>query len=70
MKSSSGTTPTSTIIKSTAARLDIGYVDDAEDFAGNPDYFLDFVHYSRAGVERLAWNYENAIFSRITAEPG
>lgn len=50
------------IIKSTAARLDIGYVDNAEDFTGNPDYFLDFVHYSRAGVELLARNYENVIF--------
>lgn len=53
------------IIETTAERLDIGYVDNDEIFGGNPDYFLDLVHYTKAGVERLAQNYEDVILSRF-----
>lgn len=53
------------IIKTSAERLDVGYADNAERFAGNPDYFLDLVHYSKAGVELLARNYETIIAEMI-----
>lgn len=53
------------ILEATAKRLDVGYADNAEQFAGDPGYFLDLVHYSRAGVERLAQNYEDSLFSMI-----
>ena len=58
------------IIKATAERLGTGYAGNAEDFAGERAYFLDMVHYSKAGVERLARNYEEVIISRIGADPG
>ena len=58
------------IIASTATRLDVSYADNAEDFAGNPEYFLDQVHYSKPGVERLASNYEDVIASMIGTDPG
>lgn len=58
------------IIKATTGRLDIGYADNDETFDGNPDYFLDLVHYSKAGVELLARNYEDVIVSMVGGDPG
>jgi lysophospholipase L1-like esterase len=53
------------IIAMTANRMGVTYVDNHEIFDGDPTYFKDFIHYSRAGVELLASNYENAIASML-----
>ncbi len=58
------------IIEATAERLGVGYADNAERFAGERDYFLDLVHYSKAGVELLAENYAESLAPMIDGTPG
>lgn len=51
------------IIKAVAKEMDVDYADNHEKFGGDPNYFLDLVHYTKAGVELLARNYEDAVVS-------
>ncbi len=53
------------IIESLAEEMDVAYVDNHEIFGGHADYFLDLVHYSKAGVELLAQNYDQAVVSLL-----
>ena len=53
------------IIKSLAKEMDVAYADNYEIFGGNPDYFLDVVHYTKAGVELLARNYDKVVISLL-----
>lgn len=52
-----------TIIETTTRRMGATFVDNDKVFAGDSRYFKDFIHYSKAGVERLAANYETAIIA-------
>jgi hypothetical protein len=51
------------IIAEVAAERGALLVDNHRDFAGDPALFSDFLHYTRAGVERLAGNYAEAIIA-------
>jgi hypothetical protein len=55
-------------IENVAGEMDVAYADNHEIFDGNSDYFLDLVHYSKAGVELLAQNYGKVVASLLEDE--
>ena len=52
------------IIKQAGREAGVPVVDNGAIFAGNRAFFVDFVHYTKEGVEKLAENYYDMIVSR------
>lgn len=46
-----------------AAALDVVFVDNDAALGGREEYFTDSVHYTRAGIERLAESYADALLA-------
>jgi len=51
------------IIREVAREQKAYIVDNEKIFAGKSVFFIDFVHYSKKGLEQLARNYYNVIVS-------
>lgn len=45
------------VIEKTAREMNVWFLDNNADFGGKREYFIDAVHYTRKGIERLAENY-------------
>jgi len=54
-------------IAAAASRMGAVYVDNDDLFGGDSAYFKDLIHYTKAGVELLASNYESAVVSILDA---
>ncbi|MDH3664628.1 MAG: GDSL-type esterase/lipase family protein [Alphaproteobacteria bacterium] len=54
------------IIEMVAKETGVIFVDQSAIFDGKPNYFEDFIHYSKLGVEQLARNYADAILPVLT----
>ena len=52
------------IIKEVAKSTNSYFLDNDSSFGGDPQYFIDEVHYTKAGIEKLARNYCNYIISQ------
>jgi len=56
------------IIREVAHEMKVDLVDNESIFGGNRIYFIDYVHYTKAGIQKLADNYTAAIIGKhITA---
>ncbi|MDQ5980320.1 MAG: hydrolase family protein, partial [Verrucomicrobiota bacterium] len=51
-------------IEKVARETGVWFLDNNADFGGDRKYFIDMVHYSSAGIDRLAENYANCILGQ------
>ena len=52
------------IIKEVALNTNSYFLDNDSLLGGEPKYFMDEVHYSKIGIEKLAGNYRDYIISK------